>query len=122
MRRQLCSVDQSLTVDAPLQSRDRPKTDIRKSDPLKKENDDPWGRKQLTNEETVEEGANCGDEAWLLCGLVEKPTDDTLAMLRHNGRPQRMAISRLSQPALTPGLFQKTEPAGRRSKDRNCAY
>jgi hypothetical protein len=30
-------------------------------------------------------GKNCGDEAWLLCGVVEKPTDDPLAMFRHNG-------------------------------------
>ncbi len=29
-------------------------------------------------------GTNCGDEAWLLCGAVEKPTDNNLAVFRHS--------------------------------------
>ena len=28
---------------------------------------------------------NCGDEAWFLCGFVEKPTDHNVAMFRYNG-------------------------------------
>jgi len=27
---------------------------------------------------------NYGDEAWLLCGVVEKPTDDDLVVFRHH--------------------------------------
>jgi len=28
---------------------------------------------------------NCGDEAWLLCGAVEKPTDNNVVVSRHHG-------------------------------------
>src|SRR5260370_26939847 len=28
---------------------------------------------------------NCGDEAWLLCGAVEKPTDNNAVVSRHHG-------------------------------------
>src|SRR5260370_1435303 len=28
---------------------------------------------------------NCGDEAWLLCGAVENPTDNNVVVSRHHG-------------------------------------
>src|SRR5712671_3156973 len=28
---------------------------------------------------------NCGDDAWLLCGAVEKPTDNSVVVSRHHG-------------------------------------
>ena len=36
----------------------------------------PWSQTLRTN---------CGDEAWLLCGAVEKPTDNNVVVSRHHG-------------------------------------
>jgi hypothetical protein len=54
-------------------------------------------------------GTICGDEAWNLCGLLEKPTDyQSLAVRCHHGRRQHSSILRKLwpigrySPALTP--------------------
>jgi len=43
---------------------------------------------------------NCGDETWLLCEIVEKPTDNKPGLFRHHGRPQGDA----DQPQLAPAI------------------
>src|SRR5882757_8722307 len=60
---------------------------------------------------------NCGDEAWLLCGAVEKPTDNSVVVSRHHGLTRgrgdqhEIEVPMSTMPSHTQPEFEFSAPA-----------